>query len=496
VGRTTLAADEIGVIGLLYRADWTRLALSAELGDGSTVLVAPGKRYRYQTPERLTGCDGVRAWEMPGDDEPHGTGRVTWISGPEPPMARLLCPAWLLVGSMLQVRGRAEACGREAIDVVMTPRPGVGGRAVPLHPARGPVEALVDAELGILLRVAEPGRGGAPTVTEMVSADFSPAVDETLFEPPLGSRIAESFTEAFRADGPAWWAVKTAAGLAAGGLGALIKYSPLRRTGPPRPDAADPEAIIPAEDPAPERSTDGVPAGRPADELLLALLHAGGSGELTATLHHWMDIAAMASQVPPAARQAGFGGVGLLMDAVSQRPGAVRIVSTVQLAGSGRYQIDHDSQPRRGPRTIASDGRRCWKVYADEVTVGPAEPLPRHIADLADPSWLLRCGLADGMPVTIGGRPCYKIAVTQGLAGWSSMMIYPAAVAVVDAESGVLQRLTYYIGSRAVERYELRDVNVAAAADFKVDIPVGLQVVEETTFAPRTRSRRPDQHTY
>ena len=43
---------------------------------------------------------------------------------------------------------------------------------------------------------------------------------------------------------------------------------------------------------------------------------------------------------------------------------------------------------------------------------------------------------------------------------------------------------------------ELRDVNVAAAADFKVDIPVGLQVVEETTFAPRTRSRRPDQHTY
>jgi hypothetical protein len=36
--------DEAGLIGLLHRADWTRLRLSARLSDGSTVVIAPGKR--------------------------------------------------------------------------------------------------------------------------------------------------------------------------------------------------------------------------------------------------------------------------------------------------------------------------------------------------------------------------------------------------------------------------------------------------------------------
>ncbi len=59
---------EPGLIGLLYGADWTRLSLSAEVSDGSAVLVAPGKRYWYRTPDYETGCDGVRAWELSADD--------------------------------------------------------------------------------------------------------------------------------------------------------------------------------------------------------------------------------------------------------------------------------------------------------------------------------------------------------------------------------------------------------------------------------------------
>ena len=59
---------EPGLIGLLYGADWTRLSLSAEVSDGSAVLVAPGKRYWYGTPDYETGCDGVRAWELYADD--------------------------------------------------------------------------------------------------------------------------------------------------------------------------------------------------------------------------------------------------------------------------------------------------------------------------------------------------------------------------------------------------------------------------------------------
>jgi len=103
-------AGEPVVVGLLYRADWTRLSLAAVTDGGSRVLLAPGRRYRYESGGYVTGCDGTRPWELPGDDEDHVDGRVHWVSGPEPPLPELLCPAWLLVGSRLQVRGRVRAC--------------------------------------------------------------------------------------------------------------------------------------------------------------------------------------------------------------------------------------------------------------------------------------------------------------------------------------------------------------------------------------------------
>jgi hypothetical protein len=47
----------------------------------------------------------------------------------------------------------------------------------------GPVEVLVDAELGILLRVAQAAGGAEPEVTELVSADFDPVIDPARFRP-------------------------------------------------------------------------------------------------------------------------------------------------------------------------------------------------------------------------------------------------------------------------------------------------------------------------
>src|SRR5215469_9820904 len=99
--------DDAALIGLLYRADWTRLTLSARLSDGSTVVIAPGKRYRFETPGYVTGCDGGRPWELPGEDgDADDDEEQHWISGPEAPVPRLLCPAWLLETSRLEVRGR------------------------------------------------------------------------------------------------------------------------------------------------------------------------------------------------------------------------------------------------------------------------------------------------------------------------------------------------------------------------------------------------------
>ena len=82
---------EADLIALLYRADWTRLSLSAEVNDGSTLLVAPGKRYRMQTGEHVKGCDGDRPWELRQRTVTEGTAREEHMyGGPEPPL-RLCC---------------------------------------------------------------------------------------------------------------------------------------------------------------------------------------------------------------------------------------------------------------------------------------------------------------------------------------------------------------------------------------------------------------------
>ena len=157
-------ADLPEVIGLLHRADWTRLSLSAEVrfeSGRAALLIAPGGHYRMEYPDE----DGV----VQGNDGQHGW--TWWPSGrPEPsaaevglndgrPVAVLFCPQDLLDGYVLEIIGPVTACGRAAIAIAATPR--VGDR---LHER---VEAAVDAELGILLRREEMFRGQLLAVTEL-----------------------------------------------------------------------------------------------------------------------------------------------------------------------------------------------------------------------------------------------------------------------------------------------------------------------------------------
>ena len=438
------------LIGLLQRADWTRLTLSAEVNDGSTVLVAPGMRYRYESADYLTGCDGGRPWEIDEDEDNDRRGSIHWISGPQAPLGRMLCPAWLLHSSRLEIRGSIRVCEREALDVVMTRRPTLRTAPMAADETADVVEVLVDAESGILLRVHELDEDDRPEVREFVRADFSPVIDPSRFRPPPGSRIAEGVGDAFSGPlRPVWRAAATVGGLAAGALGAWVRYSPSRDTAASDSDGIEYREKIPRD----ERPPDRTQTGSSVSDDLLNLLHAGGPIELQATLHEWLDMGAVAASVPDSARRAGLGGLGLLMDAMSEKTPTGHMVSEIRFGERGVYQVDRRYQQRRRPTTIACDGRRCWEVYADKITTGPAQPPPTDIGDLADPSWLLQWTLSGGDVVTLGGRSAYQISAARRKGDSASVpILFPAAVAVLDAELGIILRLTSYIGDNPVQR--------------------------------------------
>jgi hypothetical protein len=149
--------------------------------------------------------------------------------------------------------------------------------------------------------------------------------------------------------------------------------------------------------------------------------------------------------------------------------------------------------------TIASDGAQQWQVFADRVFTGDAAPPPSELDDLVDASWLLYhpLDLSGGTEVWLGGRRAYRIVARYreetllGSTGWLEQLFFPA-VAVVDAETGLVLRLTRFRGGRPAMRLELRDIAALdPGADFGFTPPAGLPVDDaespQEQRPPRTR---------
>jgi len=169
------------VIGLLYRADWTRLSLSAELrsetdrellprlpreershwfrawpaqrqdngryvGRGA-LLIGPGGRWRLECPvpgrgaeeEAAEGNDGEHGWSWRPPEMGGPPPLPVKVGGAYPPVPELLCPSCLLGGYTLEELGPVTVAGRDAIAVAATPRRGATCSA-PL-PAASPTTA-------------------------------------------------------------------------------------------------------------------------------------------------------------------------------------------------------------------------------------------------------------------------------------------------------------------------------------------------------------------
>jgi hypothetical protein len=562
--------DERELVGLLYRADWTRLSLTGSVrgaagavrwvfGRGeywgygtevpvpgvpvthlsgfevdTTLDVAPGARFRVTSSDGqwTGGCDGTRVWqtvpELPRESE---TG---FRAKPQPPVARLLAPSWLLSGHTLAMEGTAMVCGRPGVVVSAIPerfaaRRGRLGGDAPWAEQRWRREgkyqrvvAVVDAALGFLLRCELEFADSDTAVTEFVSLTVGAETDPSAFTAPPGSILGDGTPEPDDHLGgilakQGLEAAKTVAGLAAGGLGAFLRYGPGSRVDPferATAEAADPDSVISADEPLPGWATGGAgPDGpgsgsgpMPVSDEVLHLLYRGGVelAPFTATLHEWFDGAALYATVPPSARRAGFGGVGFLVDAITRRSdldeSTLHTVHEVRVGGWERYRIDlmppvpgslaaHRMAYHPTALTIACDGSRCWQVDKDQVKVSGATSRHNPAGDLADGSWLLGCLLGDGGEVVVDGRPGYQViavarpgAVPPEPLAWLTGAWLPA-VAVVDAATGRLLRLTRYTGGRRGKRLEFRSLSDGGPDDFAFTPPDGLPVDDKSEQA-------------
>jgi outer membrane lipoprotein-sorting protein len=162
------------LVPLMYRARWLRFSLSGEVrsrrkrgGDGGhdelsgSLLAAPGGLYRAD----LVDEDGER--ELSVCDELSGS----------VPFPDLLIPSWLLARFDLEVVGQTDHVGRAAYAIAGQPRQASRGTTLR-------VSALVDAELGVLLRYEETGPHGQAQTAEFTSLTVDPAGSADLLPSP------------------------------------------------------------------------------------------------------------------------------------------------------------------------------------------------------------------------------------------------------------------------------------------------------------------------
>jgi hypothetical protein len=523
---------EAGVVGVpelvagLYRADWTRLSLSARaaqsrdkdvyrllygramaerargLGPGARFarlpddrepgqewpvtelrfVMAPGGRYSIAGGAPVV-CDGEAAWLIQG-----GTARRLPDGARRPPMPGLLAPRWVIACYDLTLTGSAEVAGRPVHRVTGTPRPAITGRNGRNYELLDRVDVLVDAELGILLRSELVFEGRTLELAELHDLVIEPphAAGPDQFRPPPGMPTEDDPRfGTFVPEGPAWRAATTAAGAAASAMGFAVRHAPHR---PSRREAGDPEPDMPAD-------AYDVPAeeGDPLGEELVNLLHRTGrpAQDFAADVHEWIQAETLVTAfntLRPVFPQVidGILGPDEVWDAVTERgreAGALHRTARLLVSMPGRYRIDQLTGHWRPPcQAVACDGEHTRKLYRDRVAVGPATPLRRDLAELTDPAWLLdRWALSVTGEASVAGRRGFRVvARSPGPAGRPVGGPFSAIEVVVDAELGVLLRQTRYLGDRPATRTELRDLTTPTRpADFRLPNPAGLREVSD-----------------
>jgi hypothetical protein len=415
------------------------------------------------------------------------------------PIQAMFRPSWLVSGYDLALDGTEETAGRTALRITATPRPLARGQFTGRDLVIDRFTVLADPDLGLLLRreVTRDGRTDETAlITSLTLGQDPDAASQASFRPPPALPIADTIDNgengagpAPRQDGAAWRLAKSAAGALGEGLGFAVRHTP--RTPPPAGTPPMPDSGPPDTEPVP------LPAG------LVNLLHRTGQPAacFTATATTWIDgeaivAAGQAVRTDPGSPLPGLLGPEDLWAALTDRPPADQyLAERITVGPPGRYRVDQlATQDARRVRTVASDGERYWAVYANRVVVLPAtaQRLDEQKLRLADPSWLLGPGwrLSAFRPQEIGGRDGWLLWAqntgTPGTSRWdlAARGLLPQVCVVVDAELGVLLRITGYADGKPAMCTELTGLTVLPADDlapFTPELPDGVPVIHGRT---------------
>jgi hypothetical protein len=358
------------------------------------------------------------------DGEGDGELRAGDSAGGPVPLPELMFPAGRLLPDFdLQITGRTEFLGRPVIAISGSPR--LAGRA-----RRERVSGLVDAGLGILLRCQRVG----PAQTD--SAEFT--------------RLTVS---------------------------------------PPQPPGRE-------QDPGP---LPGVrPSGRNSigqqepvftdDEVNLLYRSDLGPQRFAAQLSEEADAATMMRLAREAFAAMKFGSRTRWL----WRPGDehafedVDRIARLAVAMPARYLIEAITDPGRKPALIACDGQRLWWAYPDRVAVRAAEPVPREIATIIDPAWLLTEWYQVSVlgKAVVDGRPALHV---RAAGDWlpphsgplSGTPVFSDQVEVfIDRALGICLRQVSSYQGHPVMRTELTGLTAEAdPALFDFTPPPGIDVI-------------------
>lgn len=135
-------------------------------------------------------------------------------------------------------------------------------------------------------------------------------------------------------------------------------------------------------------------------------------------------------------------------------------MTRVTIGGGGRYRLDYLRDHRKhGPRAVACDGSRRWLEYDDQIVVGPVLPLPREITEMVDTAVLLDTHVSDVAETQVSGRRGFALRTAADAPDPIEVpRLLKKSDLVVDAELGIMLRLTWYADGTQAMRYEFRDV--------------------------------------